>query len=97
MRGGCVTGGGWGGLRSGMGVSVSGASVLDMLRDPGWSLCLGVLLLLGSSAFLGREHFVLSYKKKEKNYVNLTINSLTKSLRCVMNMTHDRSSGLHLF
>ena len=32
-------------------------------RDPGWSLGLGVLLLLGSSGFLGREHFVLSYKK----------------------------------
>ena len=94
MRGGCVTGGGWGGLRSGMGVSVSGASVLNVLGDPGWSLGLGVLLSLGSSGFLGREHFVLSYKK---NYVNLTINSLTKSLRHVMNMTHDRSSGLHLF
>ena len=60
---------------------------------------LGVLLSLCSSAFLGREHFVLSCKKKEekKNYVNLTINSLTKSLRRVMNMTHDRSSGLLLF
>ena len=37
----CVTGGEWGGLRSGMEVSVSGASVLDALRDPGWSLGLG--------------------------------------------------------
>ena len=64
MRGGCVTGGGWGGLRSGMGVSVSGASVLDALGDPGWSLGLGVLLSLGSSGFLGREHLVFSYKKK---------------------------------
>ena len=73
---------------------MSGASVLDALGDSGWSLGLGVLLSLGSSGFLGREHFVLSYKK---NYVNLTINSLTKSLRRVMNMTHDRSSGLHLF
>ena len=97
MQGGCVTGGGWGGLRSGMGVSVSEASVLDALGGPGWSLGFGVLLSLGSSAFLGKEHFVLSYKKKEKNYVNLTINSLTKSLRRVMNMTHDRSSGLLLF
>ena len=51
------------------GVSVSGASVLDALEDPGWSLGLGVLLSLGSSGFLGREHFVLSYKKKCKfNY-----------------------------
>ena len=98
MRGGCVTGGGWGGLRYGMGVSVSGASVLEAPGDPGWSLGLGVLLSLGSSAFLGREHFVSSYKKTgKKNYVNLTVNSLTKSLRRVMNMTHDRSSGLHLF
>ena len=76
---------------------MSGAFVLDMLRDPRWSLGLGVSLSLGSSAFLGREHFVLSYKKRKKNYVNSTINLLTKSLRCVMNMTHDRSSGLHLF
>ena len=66
MRGGCVTGGGWGGLCSGMGVSVSGASVLDVLRDPGWSLGLGVLLSLGSCGFLGGEHFVLSYKSKKK-------------------------------
>ena len=65
MRGGCVTGGGWGGLHYGMEVSVLGASALDALGDPGWSLGLGVLLSLGSSAFLGREHFVLSYKKKE--------------------------------
>ena len=64
MRGGCATGGGWGGLRSGMGVPVSGASVLDALGDHGWSLGLGVLLSLGSSGFLGREHFVLAYKKK---------------------------------
>ena len=66
MRGGCVTGGGCGGLRYGMGVSVSGASVLDALGDPGWSLGLEVLLPFGSSAFLGREHFVLSYKKRKK-------------------------------
>ena len=66
MQGGCVTGGGWSGLRSGMGVSVSGAFVLDALGDPGWSLGLGVLLLLGSSGFLGGEHFVLSYKEKRK-------------------------------
>ena len=45
------------------GVSVSGASVLDTLGDPGWSLGLGVLLSLGSSGFLGGEHFVFSYKK----------------------------------
>ena len=58
---------GWVGWpRYGMGVSVSRASVLDALGDPGWSLGLGVLLSLGSSAFLGREHFVLSYKKKGK-------------------------------
>ena len=43
---------------------MSGTSVLDALGDPGWSLGLGVLLSLGSSDFLGREHFVLSYKKK---------------------------------
>ena len=66
MQGGCVTGGGWGGLRSGMEVSVSEASVLDALGGPGWSLGLEVLLSLCSSAFLGREHFVLSYKKKKK-------------------------------
>ena len=59
MQGGCVTGGGWSGLHYGMEVSVSGASVLDVLGDPGWSLGLGVLLSLGSSAFLGREPFVL--------------------------------------
>ena len=47
MRGGCVTGGGWGGLRSGMGVSVSGASVLDALGDP-W-----VVSGLGGVAFVG--------------------------------------------
>ena len=35
--------------------------------------------------------------RTKKKYVNLTINSLTKSLRRVMNMTHDKSSGLHLF
>ena len=34
--------------------------LLDALGDPGWSLGLGVLLSWGSSAFLGREHFVLS-------------------------------------
>ena len=99
MRGGCVTGGGWGGLRSGMEVSVSEASVLDALGGPGWSLglgccfrCVPLLFWAGSILFCRAKK-----KKKKKNYVNLTINSLTKSLRRVMNMTHDRSSGLLLF
>ena len=33
----------------------------------------------------------------QKKKLNLTINSLTESLRRVMNMTHDRSSGLYFF
>ena len=44
--------------------------------------------------FSGQGAFCFVVQKK---YVNLTINSLTKSLRHVMNTTHDRSSGLHLF
>ena len=74
------------------------------------SICAGrargpwVVSRLGGVAFVGFLGFsgqgalcFVVQKKKEKNYVNLTINSLTKSLRRVMNMTHDRSSGLHLF
>ena len=53
----------------------------------------GFLCFSGQGAFC----FVVQKEKGKKNYVNLTINSLTKSLRRVMNMTHDRSSGLHLF
>ena len=57
-----------------------------------WGCCFrGFLCFSGQGAFC----FVVQ-KKRNKNYVNLTINSLNNSLRCVMNMTHDRSSGLHL-
>ena len=73
MRGGCVTGGGWGGLHYGMGVSVSGASVLDALGDPGWSLGLEVLLPVGFLCFSGQGAFCFVVQKKKKNYVNLTI------------------------
>ena len=59
-----------------------------------WGVAFVVFLCFsGQGAFC----FVVQKKRRKKNYVNLTINSLTKSLRRVMNMAHDRSSGLLLF
>ena len=58
---------------------------------------LGGVAFVGFLWFSGPGAFCFVVQKKAKNYVNLTINSLTESLRRVMNMTHDRSSGLNLF
>ena len=59
-----------------------------------WGYCFRCVPLL---FWAGSILFCRTKKNEKKNYVNLTINSLTKSLRRVMNMTHDRSSGLLLF